>query len=86
MASPATGRRLYRPGEHAPVTGIYRVTHAEHRAPHRAIVLRGEVFPLCRTCKDAVTFTVAHQASHITHDFDFAGPGALVLTRRSASE
>lgn len=73
-------------GQPGTAIGIYHVTHAEHRAPHKAIVLRGEVFPPCRTCKDAVTFTVAHQASHITHDFDFAGPGGLMLTRRSASE
>jgi len=67
-------RPALRPGEMAPVTGIYRVVHQEHRPDHDAVVIRGENFPACRTCKGAVRFIVQTQASHLMHDFDFAGP------------
>jgi hypothetical protein len=80
--APRRAKRVYKPGEHAPVTGIYLVNHGHHRPPHRVIVLRGELLPPCRTCKAEVLFTIEQQASHVTHDFDFAGPGSLMLVTR----
>jgi hypothetical protein len=68
-----------RPGEMALVTGIYRVTHREHRSEHDSIVICGEELPLCRTCKDAVRYTLQRQVCHITHDFDFAGPNLKIV-------
>jgi hypothetical protein len=65
----------------APVTGIYRVIHQEHRANHDAVVIRGEEFPPCRTCRAAVRFTVHSQASYITHDMDFAGPSLQIVKK-----
>lgn len=70
------------PGEMAPISGTYRITHLTgHRPPHEALVIRGEELPPCRQCKAAVVFEVLHPASHMTHDWDFAGPGGLVATK-----
>jgi hypothetical protein len=66
-------------GEMAPVTGTYRVVHQEHRPDHDAVIIRGENLPACRTCKGDVQVIVQSQASHITHDFDFAGPNLLIV-------
>ena len=68
--STAPGKRQYCPGESAPTTGIYDVVHEGHRRPHVAILLAGEIFPACRTCKDAVRFTLARQANHVAGDAD----------------
>jgi len=74
MPAPRSAKRVYKPGEIASVTGIYDVVHVGHREPHKATLIRGEEFPVCRTCKTAVSFTIVQQASHVTHDWDFAGP------------
>jgi hypothetical protein len=68
--STAPQKEEYRPGEAAPAAGIYEVLHADHRAAHTAIVLRDEIFPACRTCKDAVRFRLARQADHVSGDTD----------------
>jgi hypothetical protein len=39
-----------------PQSGIYRVYHAAHRLPHEVTLLKGEKFPKCQKCSDAVTF------------------------------
>ncbi len=82
MQAPRRARRLYKPGEAAPVSGIYTVQHHAHRENHEVVILRGEELPACRSCKAEVRFYVKHQASHVTHDWDFAGPGCLVLSVR----
>jgi len=56
-------RRAYRTGEVAPVTGIYRVVHQEHRPDHDAVIIRSENLPACRTCNGDVQFIVESQAS-----------------------
>ncbi len=66
---PAT---VFRPGDLAPHTGIYRVIHHRHRPEHDVIVICGEELPACRTCKGAVRFTIQITGKHVTHDFDFA--------------
>jgi hypothetical protein len=71
----------YRPGQMAPATAIYLVVHKEHRPDHEAIIILGEEFPTCRTCKGAARFSVERQASHITHDFDFAGPKLQIVKK-----
>lgn len=79
MASGSSVGKIFRAGNLAPISGIYLVTHGgAHREPHEAIILRGESLPLCRTCKTAVAFQIVRLTSHMNHDWDFAGPAALV--------
>ncbi len=80
--APRRARRMYKPGETAPVSGIYTVLHQTHRENHEVVILRGEELPFCRSCQVEVRFQVKQQASHVTHDWDFAGPGSLVLSVR----
>ena len=83
MSSPTSAARIYRPGDLAPVSGIYRVVHGgQHRQPHEALVIRGEQLPACRTCRAMVAFQVVHPVSHITHEWDFAGPSTLSVKPR----
>jgi hypothetical protein len=67
------GDRAYRPGQLAPISGIYNVFHVRHRPLHEVVSIRGEEFPPCRVCGEAVRFYVAHVASHMTHDLDLTG-------------
>jgi hypothetical protein len=78
MAQPlVASSRHYKPGDIAPVSGIYAVIHKGHRRRHEVLVIRGEEFPPCRTCKLEVVFEAIRTVEHLTHDFDFAG---LVLS------
>jgi hypothetical protein len=73
---------MYKPGETAPVSGVYTVFHQGHRENHEVVILRGEELPPCRGCKAEVRFQVKRQSSHVTHDWDFAGPGSPVMSVR----
>lgn len=46
----------YKPGERVPNSGVYRVTHDEHRLMHEATLLAGDRFPICKQCKRQVRF------------------------------
>jgi hypothetical protein len=43
-------------GQKVPESGIYRVTHAEHRLPHEVTLLKDAQFPRCSKCRNAVRF------------------------------
>jgi hypothetical protein len=73
------GRRVFAPGESVPQSGIYRVTHDEHREDHPVQALTGEVFPECRKCRRNVRFRLWMEAEHMTHDWDLAGPSIALL-------
>lgn len=42
----------FKPGEKAPVSGIYRVVHDQtHKATHEDTMPKGHTFPPCGGCK-----------------------------------
>lgn len=49
-------RTQHKPGHAVPADGLYLATHDRHQAPHRGLLLAGEVFPYCATCKGRVRF------------------------------
>jgi len=49
-------RRKFLSGEAVPKSGIYKVTHSQHRLPHEVTVLSGQIFPPCAKCGNAVIF------------------------------
>jgi hypothetical protein len=56
--SKRTANQIFKTGENVLESGIYKVTHAEHRLPHEVTLLKGAEFPRCSKCKEAVTFEV----------------------------
>lgn len=65
------GRR-YRPGETVRQSGIYEVLHdREHREAHEAVMISGERFPDCESCKEKVRFRLLRTAPYIFQDEDF---------------
>ena len=45
-------------GSVIPENGTYRVIHAAHRLPTEVTLVKGEKFPRCAKCADAVRFTL----------------------------
>ncbi|HKD92649.1 MAG TPA: PilZ domain-containing protein [Terriglobales bacterium] len=79
--SETSSPRVYGPGELAPFSGVYRVSHLTgHRPTHDAVIIRGEELPACRTCGGKVRFVVVDSLSHVTHEWDFAGPHGLLVS------
>jgi hypothetical protein len=82
-----TVRKRLRPGDLAPITGIYLVNHGvRHRDRHEVVIIRGEQLPTCRTCKLNVSFEIVRPVSHLTHDWDFSGPYNLVVVKPKPEE
>ena len=80
---PATSPlRFLSAGETVPVSGMYRAIHLGHRGPHNVIAVKGELFPVCRTCGASVQLELLHTAQHVTHDWDFAGPNLTLVKRK----
>lgn len=76
----SASKKKFRPGDLAPITGVYLVDHGlRHRERHEVVIIRGEQLPVCRACKLNVTFEIIHPISHITHDWDFSGPNNLTV-------
>src|SRR5256885_14220300 len=48
----------YKTGETVPHSGIYRVSHSEHRLPHEVTLLRANAFPPCSKCGNNVLFNL----------------------------
>ncbi len=65
-------RRRYRPGDTIRQSGIYEVVHdREHRKVHEAVMISGEKFPDCESCKEKVRFRLVRTAPYIFQDEDF---------------
>jgi hypothetical protein len=47
-------------------SGIYSVHHLAHRLPHEVTLLKGEIFPKCQKCADAVTFKLVRVSTYQT--------------------
>lgn len=63
---------LYRAGEAVRETGIYEVIHdGEHRSAHEVVMLSGDAFPSCDTCRQQVRFRLVRTAPYIFQDEDF---------------
>jgi hypothetical protein len=50
------------PGDTCTQSGVYQVTHLAHRAPHKLAVKKGDKFPRCNGCADAVRFHLLKQS------------------------
>lgn len=51
-----SSKTFYKPGQVVPKAGIYKVSHAQHRLPHKATFKANEKFPTCHKCDTAVRF------------------------------
>ena len=64
--------RKYRAGDSVRQSGIYEVVHDhDHREVHEVVMISGEHFPDCETCKDKVRFRLVRTAPYIFQDEDF---------------
>jgi hypothetical protein len=63
---------LYKTDAVIPESGIYRVTHADHRLPHEVTLLKGERFPKCQKCSSAVAFELLRSLKYGSAVKDFA--------------
>jgi len=64
--------RHYRAGEVVRQSGIYEVIHdRDHREAHEVVMISGERFPDCETCKEKVRFRLIRTAPYIFQDEDF---------------
>jgi hypothetical protein len=68
--------RRHRSGEAVRQSGIYEVIHdREHRQSHEVVMISGEKFPDCETCKEKVSFRLVRTAPYIFQDEDFEEEG-----------
>jgi hypothetical protein len=64
--------RRYRAGDTVRQSGIYEVIHdRDHRDAHEVVMISGERFPDCETCKEKVRFRLVRTAPYIFQDEDF---------------
>ena len=62
----AMAEETFRPGTQVPASGVYLVTHVDHRPEHAVTLLENEKFPPCSVCGDQVRFrleTAARQSA-----------------------
>lgn len=64
--------RRYRSGDTVRQSGIYEVIHdRNHREAHEVVMISGQGFPDCETCKEKVRFRLVRTAPYIFQDEDF---------------
>jgi len=62
---------IFKPGEHIPNPGIYRVTHYRHRLPHEVTITDSGTFPACKKCGDECGFVLLQAVRILQQDSDF---------------
>lgn len=75
----ATSFNLLAPFQRAPVSGVYRVHHDQHRSEHLVTVVEGDEFPRCRKCQAAVRFQLWMEVEYVARDWDLSGPNLRLL-------
>ena len=65
-------RGRFKTGTVIPASGIYSVHHLAHRLTHEVTLLKGEIFPKCQKCADAVTFKLVRMSTYQTAAKDFS--------------
>ncbi len=63
----------FAPGQKVTASGIYRVSHDQHRHDHEVTLFSGEKFPACLQCGRRVRFQLQRAAGPIEEDSDFKG-------------
>lgn len=64
--------KRYRTGDTVRQSGIYEVIHdRSHREAHEVVMISGERFPDCETCKEKVRLRLVRTAPYIFQDEDF---------------
>ena len=63
------------PGATAPHSGVYRVYHYAHRAPHEVSIERGTVLPPCHVCGARVQFAPMVVGDRLNEDLDLKSDG-----------
>lgn len=71
MQGASQAEEVYQPGDEVPESGVYSVRHFLHRENHSATIFKGERFPSCAQCGNAVRFALARRAARILEDADF---------------
>lgn len=71
MQVTAMAENVFKPGEKAPQSGIYKVLHYQHRLYHEVTILAGQALPTCRRCGKDVRFQLASPATPVEEDADF---------------
>jgi hypothetical protein len=67
-----TDGETFKTGDPVGQSGIYEVIHAStHRKSHEVVMLKGDAFPACDTCKRDVRFKLIRTAPYIFQDEDF---------------
>ena len=59
------GEGAWPTGAFVPVSGIYRVSHAEHCLPLEVTLLRGQSFPRCEACAFQVLFRLRRRLDSV---------------------
>ena len=53
----------YKTGQVVPHSGIYQVSHNEHRLPHEVTLLRANSFPPCAKCGNNVSYNLLREVT-----------------------
>jgi hypothetical protein len=60
--------KIYKSTDMIPESGIYRVTHAQHRLPHEVTLIEGQSFPPCAQCRDEVEFELVRELQSLKQE------------------